>query len=54
MFFADLCVKRPVFATIRTVSRFNGEDAAFKAGLTGRAKRHGGITAFVLPVERTI
>jgi hypothetical protein len=28
--------------------------AAFKAGLTDRAKRHGGIKAFVLPVEQMI
>jgi len=28
--------------------------AAFKAGLTDRARRHGGIKAFVLPVERMI
>jgi nitrogen regulatory protein PII len=28
--------------------------AEFKAGLTDRAKRHGGIKAFVLPVERMI
>ena len=28
--------------------------AAFKAGLTDRAKRHGGIKAFVLPVEHMI
>jgi nitrogen regulatory protein PII len=28
--------------------------AAFKAGLTDRAKRHGGIKVFVLPVERMI
>jgi hypothetical protein len=30
------------------------EIAEFKAGLTERAKRHGGIKAFVLPVERMI
>lgn len=28
--------------------------AEFKAGLTDRAKRHGGIKAFVLPVEQMI
>ncbi|MBP1775313.1 MAG: hypothetical protein H6Q86_1319 [candidate division NC10 bacterium] len=28
--------------------------AEFKAGLADRAKRHGGIKAFVLPVERMI
>ncbi len=28
--------------------------AEFKAGLTERAKRHGGIKAFVLPVEQMI
>jgi hypothetical protein len=28
--------------------------AEFKGGLTDRAKRHGGIKAFVLPVERMI
>jgi hypothetical protein len=28
--------------------------ADFKAGLTDRAKRHGGIKAFVLPVEQMI
>jgi hypothetical protein len=28
--------------------------AEFKAGLTDRAKRHGGIKAFVLPVEQAI
>ncbi len=27
MSLADLCVKRPVFATIRTISRFKGQDA---------------------------
>lgn len=30
------------------------EIAAFKAGITDRAKRQGGIKAFVLNVERTI
>ena len=28
--------------------------ATFKAGLTDRAKRHGGIKAFVLPVEQMV
>jgi hypothetical protein len=28
--------------------------AQFKAGLAERAKRHGGIKAFVLPVEQMI
>jgi hypothetical protein len=26
----------------------------FKAGLTDRAKRHGGIKAFVLPVDQMV
>ncbi len=30
------------------------ELARFKAGLTDRAKRHGGVKAFVLPVEQMV
>ncbi|MBI2114781.1 MAG: hypothetical protein HYT85_06825 [candidate division NC10 bacterium] len=36
------------------VGSFLDEIAAFKRGLTDRAKRHGGIKAFVLPVEQMV